>query len=208
MNILMLADVFYPDTIGGSGRVAYHLGLELSRKGHEVHIVTRNIDGKFIKDQKLNPSLFVHRFLSPQKESINQFLSEIKHSLSIVKRLYKKISFDIACAHQSMAAIGPSFLRRFKNTPFVYYYHSPWHEEYLVKQGEASDGPNAKNRLVAYFMRRIERRILFKSSKVIVLSRYMKDNVSALHGYPSDKIKIIPGGVNLDRCKKGCQLSR
>jgi hypothetical protein len=39
MNILMLADVFYPDTVGGSGRVAYHLGLELSKKGHEVHIV-------------------------------------------------------------------------------------------------------------------------------------------------------------------------
>ena len=35
MNILMLADVYYPDTVGGSGRVAYHLGLELSRKGHE-----------------------------------------------------------------------------------------------------------------------------------------------------------------------------
>jgi glycosyltransferase involved in cell wall biosynthesis len=198
MNILVLADVFYPDTVGGSGRVAYHLGLELSKKGHEVHIVARNIDGKFIENQQLNPSLFVHRFLSPQKESINQLLLEIKHSLSIVKRLYNKTKFDIACAHQSMAAIGPSFSSQFKNTPFVYYYHSPWHEEYLVKKGEASDGTNAINRLAAYFMRRIERRILFKSSKVIVLSRYMRDNVSALHGYPSDNIKIIPGGVDLD----------
>jgi glycosyltransferase involved in cell wall biosynthesis len=198
MKILFLADVFYPDTVGGAGRVAYHLGLELSRKGHEVHIVTRNIDGKFIEDQKLNPHLFVHRFLSPQKESMNQFLSEIRHSLSIVKRLYNKIRFDIACAHQSMISIGPSFSRQFKNTPLLYYYHSPWHEEYLVKKAETNEGTNARNRLVAYFMRRINRKILFKASKVIVLSRYMRDNVLSLYGYPSDKIKIIPGGVDLD----------
>lgn len=198
MNILMLADVFYPDTIGGSGRVAYHLSLELCRKGHEVHVVTRNTDERLMQEQQLYPSFYVHRFLSPQKESMNQFLSEIKNSLSIVKRLYNEIKFDIACAHQSMASIGPSFSRQFKNTPFIYYYHSPWHEEYLVKKGEANDGTNTRNKLVAYFMRRIERRILFKSSKVVVLSRYMRDNVMALHGYPSDKIKIIPGGVNLD----------
>src|SRR4030042_1445343 len=102
MNILMLADVLYPDTVGGSGRVVYHLGLELSRKGHEVHVVTRNTDGRLIQEQQLYPSFYVHRFLSPQKESMNQFLSEIRYSLSIVKRLYNEIRFDIACAHQSM----------------------------------------------------------------------------------------------------------
>ncbi len=198
MKILFLADVFYPDTIGGAGRVAYHLGLELSRKGHEVHIVARNTDGKLIENQQLNPYLTVHRFLSPQKESMNQFLSESRNSLSIVKKLHNKMKFDIACVHQSMVAIGPSFSGQFKNTPFVYYYHSPWHEEYLVKKGGASDRTNARNRLVACFMRRIERWILFKSSNVIVLSRYMRNNVSALHGYPSDRIKIIPGGVGLD----------
>ena len=33
MNILMLADVFYPDTVGGAGRVVYHLGLIKSNRG-------------------------------------------------------------------------------------------------------------------------------------------------------------------------------
>jgi glycosyltransferase involved in cell wall biosynthesis len=90
MNILMLADVFFPDTIGGSGRVAYHLSLELSRKGHEVHIVTRNVDGKFPQHEQYSPSMFIHRFLSPQKESMDLFLSEIKYSFSIVKKLFKE----------------------------------------------------------------------------------------------------------------------
>ena len=43
MKILMLADVFYPDTVSGSGRVAYNLGLELSRKGYEVKGIVRRV---------------------------------------------------------------------------------------------------------------------------------------------------------------------
>jgi glycosyltransferase involved in cell wall biosynthesis len=198
MKILFLTDVFYPDTIGGAGRVAYHLSLELTQKGHEVHIVTRNIDGKFVQNQQLNPSLFIHRFLSPQKGSIYLLLSEINNSLSTVRKLYNEIEFDIGCVHQSMAAIGPSFSARFKNTPFVYYYHSPWHEEYLVKKREAGGGRTGKDRLIAYLMHWIEGRILLKASNVIVLSRYMRENVSELYNYPSDKINIIPGGVSLD----------
>ncbi|MBW1862534.1 MAG: glycosyltransferase, partial [Deltaproteobacteria bacterium] len=80
MKILMLADVFFPDTIGGAGRVIYHLGLELSEKGHEVHIITRNTDGKLPSHQQLNTNLFVHRFFSPQKTSLGLFFSEIKNS--------------------------------------------------------------------------------------------------------------------------------
>jgi len=198
MNILMLADVFYPDTIGGAGKVIYHLCLELTRKGHEVHIVTRNVDGKFSEYEQYNPSLFIHRFLSSQNDSINLFLSEIRHSSTTVKRLYHEMEFDIGCVHQSMVAIGPSFSCRFKNTPFLYYYHSPWYEEYLVKKRDPNGRIKKRDRLIAYLMRRMERRILIKASKVIVLSRFMRNNVSELYGYPSDKIKIIPGGVTLN----------
>jgi glycosyltransferase involved in cell wall biosynthesis len=198
MKILFLADVFFPDTIGGAGTVAYHLSLELTRKGHEVHILTRNADGKFPDHEQYNPSLFIHRFLIPQKASMYLILSEVNNSLSSVRKLYNEIEFDIGCVHQSMVAIGPSFSARFKNTPFVYYYHSPWHEEYLVKKGEAGGGRKGRDRLIAYLMHWIERRILLKASNVIVLSRYMRDNVLKLYDYPSDKIKIIPGGVSLD----------
>ena len=118
MKVLMLTDVFFPDTIGGAGRVAYHLGLELSRKGHEVHIISRNPDGKFLNHQKYNPSIFVHRFLSPQQESIRCFLSEIKNSYSIAKNLSRQVEFEIVCIHQSMVAWGLFFQVNLKTFPF------------------------------------------------------------------------------------------
>lgn len=73
MKILMLADVFFPDTVGGAGRVVYHLGLELCRKGHEVHILTRNTGGILPHYQQLNSNLSVHRFYTPQKEASSLF---------------------------------------------------------------------------------------------------------------------------------------
>ena len=48
-------------------------------------------------------------------------------------------------------------------------------------------------------MKMIEKKILKRSIKVIVLSDYMGKKVSQIHGYPRDKVTIIPGGVDLDR---------
>jgi glycosyltransferase involved in cell wall biosynthesis len=48
-------------------------------------------------------------------------------------------------------------------------------------------------------MRRIERRILFRAAKVIVLSDYMRDKALEIHNYPKDRMVKIAGGVDLDR---------
>ena len=48
-------------------------------------------------------------------------------------------------------------------------------------------------------MRRIEKRILFKATKVIVLSEYMRERVLEIHNYPEDRVVKIPGGVDLVR---------
>ena len=198
MKILMLADVFFPDTAGGAGRVVYHLGHELSGKGHEVHIITRNTGRKLPSHQQLNPNLSVHRFFSPQKESAYLFLSEIKDSYSMAGQLAREIQFDIICIHQSMVAIGPLLSGCCKTIPVVYYYHSPWHEELLVKK-RSKGKPRKRDMAVASIMRWMEKRILIKAARVIVLSQYMFDKVLEIHNYPPDKVVIIPGGVDLKR---------
>jgi glycosyltransferase involved in cell wall biosynthesis len=199
MNILMLADVFHPDTIGGAGRVVYHLAIELTRKGHEIHVLTRNNGGKWPSQQELAPNLFVHRFFSPSKESLGLFLREIKNSRLLAKELVKKTSFDVACTHQSLVAIGPLLLRELKRIPLMHYFHSPWHEEFLVKKQEDRTKTRKRNKTIAILMRRIERRILFRAAKVIVLSDYMRDKALEIHNYPKDRMVKIAGGVDLDR---------
>ena len=48
-------------------------------------------------------------------------------------------------------------------------------------------------------MKWIEKKILFKSDRVIVLSQYMLHKLLTIHHCPEGKILKIPGGVNLNR---------
>jgi glycosyltransferase involved in cell wall biosynthesis len=199
MKILMLADVFYPDTVGGAGRVVYHLALELSQKGHGVHVVTRNTDGKYPYQQELAPNFFVHRFFSPSEESLGLFFKEIRNSHVLSKKLAQKIKFDLVCSHQSFVATGPLFSRHLTQIPLVHHFQSPWHEEFLVKRNAYFRKVKIKNKAVAHVMRYMERRILLRASGIIVLSEYMRRKARHTHNCPENRIVKIPGGVDLQR---------
>ncbi|MFX0101392.1 MAG: glycosyltransferase, partial [Candidatus Hodarchaeota archaeon] len=48
-------------------------------------------------------------------------------------------------------------------------------------------------------MRYMERRILLRASRIIVLSDYMLRKAKDIHNCPGNRIVKIPGGVDLDR---------
>ena len=196
MNILMVADVFFPDTIGGAGRVAYHLSHELAVRRHVIHVLSRNPDGDLPSYQLLEPNLFVHRFLTPSKESLGLLVNETKNSFTAAKELNSHNHFDCVCAHQSLATIGPLLCRKLRDLPIAFLFHSPWHEEYLVKKQPQA---GLFDRFVASCMKWVERQVLIKASKIFVLSRYMEEKLRILHKIPEVKIFIIPGGVDLER---------
>ncbi len=199
MRILILTDVFFPDTVGGAGRVAYHLSHELSLREHEIHVITRNTERKLPDHQEIHRNLSVHRFPSTRKDSFVSFLSEIKSTASLNRYLTREISFDLVCTHQSLVSIGPLMSTPLKNIPTIHYFHSPWHEEFLIKKQREGAEPGIKESAIAFLMKQIERRVLRKADKVIVLSEYMLARVSKIHSYPKTRLLKIPGGVDLNR---------
>ena len=199
MKILMLADVFFPDTIGGAGRVVYHLSRELAKKGHEVHVLTRNPDGNLPSHQKMEANLFAHRFPIPNREGLRFFVSEIKHAYSEAKRASQETNFNLVCAHQSLVASGSFLSSSIRNTPFVHCFYSPWNEEYLIKKRNIKRETPWLAKTIAFFMRQMEKRILFKAKKVFVLSRYSAEQISAIHQLPPERVMMIPGGIDLNR---------
>jgi glycosyltransferase involved in cell wall biosynthesis len=199
MKILILTDVFFPDTVGGAGRVAYHLSSELSLREHEIHVMTRNTEGGLPDHQEIHHNLSVHRFRSTGKESLLSFLSEIKNTASLNRYLSRDISFDLVCTHQSLVSIGPLMSTSLRNTPTLHYFHSPWHEEFLIKREQKDTEPGIRESAIAFLMKQIESRVLRKADNVIVLSQYMLERVSKIHSYPKTRLIKIPGGVDLNR---------
>ncbi|MEJ2725010.1 MAG: glycosyltransferase family 4 protein, partial [Deltaproteobacteria bacterium] len=141
----------------------------------------------------------IHRFPIPLHESMGLIFAEIKNSLSLSKELWRDITFDLCCVHQSLVAVGPILFRPLRNIPMVHFFHSPWHEEFLIKkekeEGKTAVGANA----VASLMKWAERHVISKASRIFVLSDYMGSRAVELHGCLEDRIKRIPAGVDLDR---------
>ncbi|MBW1802793.1 MAG: glycosyltransferase family 4 protein [Deltaproteobacteria bacterium] len=199
MKFLMLADVFFPDTTGGAGRVVYHLSRELTGRGNEVHVVTRSNEHRFPLSGDLGSRFFVHRFGLPRQESAAFFISEAKNSNALIRNLIRENRFDCICPHQSLVTVGPLFFRTLQNAPMIYTFHSPWHEEFITKKKGTSTDVSMKTKLVALVMRRIEKKVLSKASRIVVLSQYMKEKVMEIHRCPERNIIHIPGGVDLGR---------
>ncbi|MCU0595568.1 MAG: glycosyltransferase family 4 protein [Desulfobacterota bacterium] len=195
----MLADVFFPDTIGGAGRVAYHLSHQLCKRGHEVHVLTRNPDKTLPSYQEIEANLFAHRFDLPAGAGVSFFLSEIKNAYGKAKRSSHETDFDLVCAHQSLVALGSFLSSSIRKTAFVQCFHSPWHEEYLIKKRDLKGRTPWSATAVAFFMRKMEKRVLSKALKIFVLSRYSAEQISAIHHLPQEKVVMIPAGIELDR---------
>ena len=68
----------------------------------------------------------------------------------------------------------------------------------MIKHTNHKGKTSKKINTLAFMMKWIERRILFKSDKVIALSRFMSERVREIHHYPDRRIIKIPGGIDLD----------
>ena len=199
MKILMLADVFFPDTVGGAGRVAYELGRQLCRKGHQVHVLTRNPEGTLSRRQQIEDDLFVYRFNLPAREGLGYFFSELRNSSTAAKKANQENGFNLLCSHQSLVASGPLFSRPISRIPFVHFFHSPWHEEYLIKKRNTGGIASRTVKAIAFFMKCMEKRVLSKALKIFVLSRYSVEQIAAIHHLPLEKVVMIPAGIELER---------
>jgi NADH-quinone oxidoreductase subunit G len=102
---------------------------ELARMGHEVHVITRRVNPFSSSGQAPGAGFFVHRFPARPGETPILFFSEIVKSQRLAKRLREHTAFDIALVHQSLPALGPVLSGCLKGLPFIYIYHSPWHED-------------------------------------------------------------------------------
>ena len=186
-------------TVGGAGRVAYHLSRQLCRREHKVHVLTRSPEGKLPSLEHMEDYLFLHRFDLPGTEGFKFFLREIKNSNTEGKRAQQETGFDVVCAHQALAAFGPLFSSAIRQLPFVYFFHSLWHEEYLIKKRDTKGKTPQSAKLVAMFMRKMENRVLSRAMKIFVLSRYSAEQIAKTHHLPQDRVVMLPAGIELDR---------
>jgi glycosyltransferase involved in cell wall biosynthesis len=128
----------------------------------------------------------------------SQVTAAASESDSLVKRLYKlRTSFADLEAHNRFDIVASHFalyslpvVDQLTNKPFIYHFHGPWALE-TREEGAGVVGTWVRMRMERYVYRRCDR--------FIVLSETFQRVLSQNYGVPESQIRIVPGGVDIER---------
>jgi len=201
-HILVITDFFFPDSTGGANKMAYFTSRGLAASGFNISIITRKIHAG-LPDTGLIEQMRVFRYRHsgscPPANFLNlrNSIRNLQHSLSSDA----KNRFDLVIVHQPFIAAMLRHKHIVRDVPWLYNFHSSWGEEYCIKK-TGTDRPCALKsphiRLGQLTLNAIEKSVLRRCGKIIVLSRFMQDRLESIHGL-SQKSVIIPGGVDARR---------
>lgn len=193
MTIVMLAQVFFPDTIGGAGRYLYELAVGLLARGHRVVILTKQVDQT--PDEEVLDGLRILRYgpLARWRDIPRAWLAIRGH----LRRLAQEQPYDLIAIQQPLPACALLMSRQARRVPWVYHFHSPWaHEFRLMRAARRWDplGP-----LLGALMRGVEHQLLLQVCACVTLSRWMKELLLKVHGLPEATVHVVAGCADLER---------
>ncbi len=199
MNILFVSDVSIVEVIGGAERVLFEQSTLLQKRGHAVHVLTRKLP-EHKSDYQIINGVTEWRYEVNQSNCFSYIKSTLLNSKKLFESLQNQYSFGCINLHQPFSALGVIQSRFGRDIKKIYTCHSFSFEEFR------SRNPRPKNIIgrILYFinvqMRKfIEKKVINKSDKIIVLSRFTKEQLQHVYKIPAEKITIIPGGVDLER---------
>lgn len=199
MNILFVSDVSISQVIGGAERVLYEQSTRLAKKGHNVYVLTRRLPDHPLPQEMIQGVQEWRYDVDPDNDT-SFFFSSTSNSGKLYESLHKCYLFDIINFHQPFSSFGVLKSPASRTMNKIYTCHSLSFEEYQCRNPKPQGviqkiryGLNVQGR------KHIEGKVLRSSDRIIVLSTYTRDKLLNQYGIPSDKIVLIPGGVDLER---------
>jgi len=196
MRILFVADVPLANPTSGSEQVLNQQAIGLVREDMDVYAITR----------QAGPPSWVIRDIEGVREGsyqasaqdlIYSFFSLMRYPTEFYCRFTQNIPFHAAICHQPFNCFSLLIMRKLRDIPFFYVFHSPSHEEYNILQNKKRSHvitiPQIKAREI------IEGFCIKRALRIVVLSEYMKSKVKQIHKIPGERIVVNPGGVDLEK---------
>lgn len=179
MRILMLGDSVYPDSMGGSHRHIHDISKLLSQKGHDVYVFSpmpkqcdrrvEQVDGfTIVRYDKKDSKLFT-------------FGSFLINPFRLFRKFVKQNGYpDVIHGHWPLTCFAIYLYCKYNSVPskLVYTFHGPCVEEYDIELKI----PYVAKKLVLWFLKKIEKRVLDWSEEIQTASHYMREKMMTLYG--------------------------
>jgi glycosyltransferase involved in cell wall biosynthesis len=188
LTVLMLSWEFPPRIIGGISSHVYELSMALARKNVTVHVVTCDFPGAPENEQigQVNVHRFNSKIPSPSFLgwifSMNQAMAE--RAIDVINGSNEEV--DIIHAHDWLVTEAAVKVRDAFSKPLVSTIHA-------TEMGRRSGIHNDYQRTI----NEVERHLINQSCEVICCSNYMADQVSSAFNVQSERLHVIPNGVNV-----------
>jgi glycosyltransferase involved in cell wall biosynthesis len=179
LRILQLGMAWFPEQPGGLDRYYYNLLNALRGGGATVRGL---VVGSAEVDRESKG--LVHAFASKQES----LLSRWRRAKAAVDVELDEMRPNVVASHFALYA-RPA-LGMLRRKPHVVHFHGPWAME-CRQEGDRGIGN--------WMKRRIERRVYRAADLCIVLSDAFRRVLVTQYGVADERVRVIPGGVEVDR---------
>lgn len=189
MRVLMLSWEYPPHIVGGLGTHVADLLPSLAAQGVEVHLLTPRWAGG--EREEKGGKATIHRIEPPIVESGSLFATAWQTNLALEEHasmLQKRRPFDIIHAHDWLVGFAACSLKRLYKIPLLATIHA-------TERGRAYGLHNDLQRAI----NDVEWWLTYEAWRVICASEFMAQEVKAFFNVPSDKVDVVPNGVDWER---------
>jgi len=185
-RILILSWEYPPKTVGGLARHVHDLSCALAELGDEVHVITCPAEGRGV--YTMEEGVHVHR-VRPELLTAENFMEWVGQLNSGMQEMSAKLlevfgAFDLVHAHDWLVGEAGKQICSQMKLPLVATIHAT---EAGRNKGLHSD--------LQRHIHSLEQELCNQATFVIGCSRYMGQEITRLFNQPTDKIIIIPNGV-------------
>ncbi|RLI28111.1 glycosyltransferase family 1 protein [Candidatus Bathyarchaeota archaeon] len=188
LRVLMFSWEYPPRVVGGISPHVYYVSKNLAKNGVEIYVVTCDFPGA--PSREVVDGVHVLR-VDSYKNPAPDFATWIylmnmnmrKEAAELIRNLDGEV--DILHAHDWLVASATIGLKHVFRIPLVATIHST---EFGRRNGIHTDYER--------MIHETERWLTYEAWKVICCSNYMVSHVAWVFGVPSDKLIMIPNGVN------------
>lgn len=193
---LFIIDGSVAKPTSGSETVCHHQAAGLAERGMEVVVLART-GAKKAAGLKRIGNFTEYGYFAPVDRPILFFGALLCRPARLFDQASLGGGFDLVVAHQPLGLLSLQLRDKLAQVPVIYVFHSPGHEEFLVKQGRKS--APLRVFLSSAVRRQVEWICVRRARRVVTLSRYMAQKLRAVHGIDETRVTVNPGGVDLDR---------
>ena len=189
-----MADVSLESPVSGSEQVLFQQASGLASRGLNIQALTRQNGDMPVIRRRIASNAEEWCYSARPQQPFRFLHAAFSNSIRQFDSITEKTDIHAAVCHHPFTYFSLLSTGRVNRIPKIHVFHSPTHIEYFLLNENKS---RLKNFLPVKARYLIEKFCHRRSTRVMVLSEYMKRRVQQLYFIPEDKIVVNPGGVDL-----------